>query len=619
MKYIILALALFIGSQVGFAQTKIDHIEPAFWWAGMEHEELQILIHGENIAALKAQIDYPGVELKETILVENPNYLFLNLELKNDLKPGTAKLKLLRKGKLTFEYDYEFKAREIGSKLREGFSNKDIIYLITPDRFANGDESNDHIKGMYKDTDRSNPGMRHGGDIQGIIDHLDYIQEMGFSSIWICPLLESNQKEYSYHGYAITDYYKIDPRYGTNALYKEMVQKANEKGIKVIMDQVENHAGLYHWWSEDLPSADWYHHSEKVEKPYSSHKRTTLTDPHAPASEKAAFSDGWFVYRMPDLNQENELLATYLIQNSIWWIEYAGLQGIRQDTYPYPDPDFMAQWSKAIMTEYPNFNIVGEEWSYNPAIVARWQKGQTLQNEFDTYLPSLMDFPNQKAFVDALNKAPLDWGSVFDESYEVLANDFLYPDPSNLVTLMDNHDMARIFDQLGQDYDKFEMAMIYLYALRGIPQVYYGTEVLLSSPEHPDDHGKLRIDMPGGWMGDQVDVFESKGLSDDQLRAQNLIKKLNHIRVNSSAMQSGGLIHYSPSDDVYVLFRKDEQQTIMIVFNANSESVELDMARFYEITQGKTKLFDLLSENSQALDGSGLTLPARQAMILELD
>ena len=620
MRNLITAVLFLSLSFLTHAQGKIDRIEPGFWWVNMNNTELQIMVHGKNIDQLNPTINYDGVVLQEVIKVSNPNYLFLNLQINPSAKAGNFDIDFYKKKKKVYSYNYELKERKAHSSERQGFDNSDVVYLITPDRFSNGDSSNDHVDGMYADTDRTLKDKRHGGDIRGIINELDYIEEMGFTGIWICPLLESNQKEYSYHGYAITDYYKIDPRYGTNEDYLELVEKANDKGIKIIMDQVANHNGKYHYWTNDLPTEDWYHQSDKMDDPqYTTHARTTLADPHAPASEKKAFSDGWFVDRMPDLNQSNPLLATYLIQNSIFWIEYAGLQGIRQDTYSYPDANFMNEWSKAIMEEYPNFNIVGEEWSYNPAIVARWQRGKVNADGFVSNAPSMMDFPNQEAIVNSLNKENENsWSSSFDDIYLMLSNDFLYADPSNLMTLLDNHDMPRIYDQLNQNNDLLEMALIFLYTNRGIPQIYYGTEILMSFPENPGDHGGLRIDMPGGWDGDPVNAFSGRGLTDEQKHTQEFIKRLNQLRTNHKVLQDGELYHYSPKDEVYVIFRVNEEETFVSIFNKNKESVTLDLSRFEELIQGAEHGIDYLTNTDYSIKQGSIEVSGTSALILQL-
>jgi len=600
------------------AQNTFDRVEPSCWWVGMQDSRLQIMVHGDEVSDLTPKISNRHITLDSVSRTDNSNYMFLNLSIDSKMKSGFFKIDFFKKGQRVDRIDYELKQRSPNSRLREGFDNSDVIYLISPDRFVNALTENDHIEGMRPDTDRQNPSKRHGGDLEGIISRLDYIEEMGFSAIWICPLLESNQKEYSYHGYATTDYYKIDPRYGSNEDYVRLVQEANKRGIKIIMDQVLNHNGSYHYWSDDLPSEDWYHYAKDSIKPMTSHKRTVLSDPYVAQSDRVAFSDGWFVNRMPDLNQQNNLLATYLIQNAIFWIEYSGIQGIRQDTYSYPDPGFMNDWSSRILLEYPNFNLVGEEWSVNPAIVSRWQLGKQNNDGFESNMPSMMDFPLQKAIVSSINKEEQPWTNSFDEVYEMMGNDFLYPDPNNLVVFLDNHDMARIYDQVDGSKAKLEMALTYLYSTRGIPQVYYGTEIMLAYPENPGDHGRLRIDMPGGWEGDSINAFEGKGLSEDQIEIQELIKKLNLLRRNNTAFQTGHLLHYAPEKEVYVLFRFDKEKRFMIVFNKNKQAVDLDLRRFSEGINGSVIFKNAIDGKSVEIRDSLLRLKGFQSYIFEL-
>ncbi len=600
------------------AQNTFDKVEPTFWWVGMEDSKLQIMVHGDQVSYLTPKIRNRHISLDSVSRTDNRNYIFLNLSMDSTVKPGFFEIDFYNKERRVARIDYELRERSLNSRFRKGFDNSDVIYLISPDRFVNALPENDHIEGMRLDTDRQNPSKRHGGDLEGIISRLDYIEEMGFSAIWICPLLESNQKEYSYHGYATTDFYKIDPRYGTNEDYVRLVQEAEKRGIKVIMDQVLNHNGSYHYWTNDLPSADWYHYAKDSVKPMTSHKRTVLADPYVAESDRIAFSNGWFVDRMPDLNQQNKLLSTYLIQNAIFWIEYAGIQGIRQDTYSYPDPDFMNDWSSRILLEYPNFNLVGEEWSINPAIVSRWQRGKQNKDGFKSNMPSMMDFPLQKSIVSSINKEEQPWTNSFDEVYEMMGNDFLYPDPNNLVVFLDNHDMARIYDQVNGSKAKLEMALTYLYATRGIPQVYYGTEIMLSYPENPGDHGRLRIDMPGGWDGDSINAFNGTGLSEDQIEIQHLIKKLNLLRRNNTAFQTGKLLHYAPEKEVYVLFRFDKEKRFMIVFNKNEEAVELNLSRFSEGINGSTIFENAIEAKPVEIRGKRLILEGFKSYIFEL-
>lgn len=616
MKRLLLALVtvLLLGNITAFAKNKIEHLEPAFWWVGMKNPKLQLLVHGENISNLRPEINYTGVRIEKVSRVANPNYLFVDLLIDKDAKAGKFDI-LFKKGKKTATtYKYQLLEREEGSAERIGFTPKDVMYLVTPDRFANGNPENDNIDGLWEKADRSNKDGRHGGDIQGMINSLDYLSDMGFTAIWINPLLENNQDKYSYHGYSTTDYYKIDERFGTNEEYRKLSRLAKEKGVGIIMDVILNHCGSEHWWMKDMPSKDWINNNGEFTQ--CSHKRTAIQDNYASQDDLKQFVDGWFVKTMPDLNQRNEFMKTYLIQNAIWWIEYAGLQGIRVDTYPYSDAAFLTEWSQKVMEEYPNLNIVGEEWSTNPAIVAYWQKGKVNHDGYVSYLPSLMDFPLQNALVEALNKEET-WGTGWIKLYEGLANDFLYADPANLVIFPDNHDMERIYDQLGRDYNLFKLAMTYTLTMRGIPQIYYGTEILAKS-DGGGDHGMLRVDFPGGWKGDKVNAFTGEGLSEAEKKAQQFMKKLLNWRKNNEIIHEGKLMHYAPDFGIYSYFRYTEKGKVMVILNKNKEAVQMKTGRYHEMLNGNETGKDVISGKTYSLNGS-IKVPAQSALILEIN
>ena len=616
MKRLLLALitVLFLGNITVFAKDKIDHLEPAFWWVGMKNPKLQLLVHGENISNLKPELNYEGVSIEKVSRVANPNYLFVDLLIDTDVKAGEFDI-LFKKGKKTaITYKYQLLEREESSAERIGFTPKDVMYLITPDRFANGNPGNDNIEGMPEQANRKDKSGRHGGDIEGIMNHLDYISDMGFTSIWVNPVLENNQKNFSYHGYSTTDYYKVDERFGSNEEYRALAKKAKKLGIGLIMDMIVNHCGSEHWWMKDLPSKDWINFGGEFVR--TSHKRTTVQDKYASKEDLKHFADGWFVKTMPDLNQRNEFMATYLIQNTIWWVEYADLQGIRMDTYPYPDADFMTEWTRRVMEEYPNFNIVGEEWSTNPAIVSYWQRGKVNHDGYVSYLPSLMDFPLQHAMVEALTKEET-WGTGWIKLYEGLANDFLYADPGNLVIFPDNHDMERIFDQLGRDYELFKLAMAYTLTMRGIPQIYYGTEILVKS-DGGGDHGMLRSDFPGGWEGDQINAFTGEGLSDQEKDAQAYMKKLLNWRKDNEIIHKGKVMHYAPDFGIYSYFRYTNTGKVMVILNKNKETVHMETARYHEMLNGNETGRDIISGKSYSLKES-IKVPAQSVLILEIN
>lgn len=592
------------------AQPLIERVEPPSWWTGMAQPDLQLLIHGNNISGLRPSLDYAGVTLERITRVENPNYLFLDLHISPNAAAGTFAIAFNREGKVVFSYDYPLQQRRAGSAARRGFSNQDILYLITPDRFANGDESNDSVDGMKESANRAKNYGRHGGDIKGIIDQLDYISDMGFTVIWLNPVLENDMPRYSYHGYATTDFYQVDARLGSNQDYRLLSAEARKRGMLVIADMIANHCGLHHWWTDDLPTADWYNFQERAKKPYSTHRRTTLADPYAADIDRKMHSDGWFSRNMPDLNQRNPLLANYLIQNSIWWVEYADIGGIRQDTYPYPDPRFMANWAERMMQEYPNFNIVGEEWSENPAIVSRWQAGKKNANGYRSYLPSVMDFPLQEVLASSIAKKPAPFSNTFDAVYKMLGNDFLYPDPFNLVVFLDNHDMSRFINQVGEDLNLFKMGIVYLYTTRGIPQIFYGTEVLISNPDNPKDHALIRSDMPGGWPGDTLNAFTGEGLSREQREAKAFLRTMTRFRRDTPVLHNGQLRHFAPANDIYVMFRYDKGSKIMSVFNKHSKQVSVDLKRFEEVLDGAVRATDVVSGEAQDLRKGKIAVPA---------
>lgn len=593
----------------------ISRVEPSHWWTGMRYNEIELLVYGKEIGHLNVQVHYPGVSLRLVKQVSNPNYLFITLHIAPVAQAGTMAIDFLDKNRKILSHPFEIKAREPGRATVSGFDSHDVIYMLTPDRFANGDPSNDNLPGMLETAHRNEKGGRHGGDIKGISDHLDYIRDLGFTALWINPLLENNMKAYSYHGYAITDLYKTDPRFGTNEDYQRMVAKARSLGIKVIMDMVANHIGIEHWWMKDLPMADWINQWETFT--YSNHKKTVILDPYASAYDKKAFFDGWFDTHMPDINQRNPLLARYLIQNTIWWIEYAGLSGIRMDTYPYPDMEFMAEWSKAVMEEYPDFNIVGEEWSLMQTVCAYWQRGKQNPNGYVSHLKSVMDFPLNNALIESLNQ-PSDWSSSWNLVYQSMSQDYLYPDPQNILVFPDNHDMSRIFTLLKEDLAAWKLAMTCILTMRGIPCIYYGTEILKTSPEHRDD-GLIRSDFPGGWDGDAVNAFTGKGLNNQQREALNFIKQLLTWRLATDAVHHGKLMHFAPDvNDVYVYFRYLDHEKVMILLNKNQSKVTLPLMKYREILGSASRGWDVFSGKEVSLVNT-LDVPARSPMIIKVD
>ncbi len=607
-------LALCLSFSFSALAQSISRVEPPNWWVGMNHSTIQVLVYGDNVASLTPKIESSDVKLEKTLAVINPNYLFLYLDIKPTAKAGAVPIQFHDCDGLKETYSFELKEREAGRAGIEGFNSSDVMYLITPDRFANGNPKNDDIVGMKEAPNRMFKGGRHGGDVKGIIDHLDYISDMGFTAIWINPIIENDMHTYSYHGYAATDFYSIDRRFGSNEEYRAFCEMARKKDIKVIMDMILNHSGSEHWFVKDPPMEDWINNQDNFVR--TSHRRNTVQDIHASEYDKKAFSDGWFVATMPDLNQRNELMAEYLIQNTIWWVEYAGFSGIRMDTYPYPDKNFMSDWTCAVMNEYPNLSIVGEEWTTNPAIVSYWQMNKANHDGYTSCLPSLMDFPMQDAVINALKEGE-NWNSGMVKAYEMLANDFLYADPYNLVIFPDNHDMDRFFTQVDNDMGLFKMGMILFSTLRGTPQFYYGTEVLMDSNLEPGDHGVIRSDFPGGWKGDKVNGFTGAGLTDQQKEAKAFTKKLLNWRKNKAAIHFGELIQFVPVDGVYAYIRFLDNEKILVLFNKNKEETSIDFSKFEEVIGGHTEAVDALENKPVKLNQPYMMKPMT-ATILEV-
>jgi neopullulanase len=598
--------------------------EPMFWWAGMENSQLELLIEGDNVAALTPKLSQQqGITLLKTERSISPNHLFVTLDL-HQAQPQTLTIDFyeLKKPKkpAVATLTYQLKPRKSGSKQRQGFSNKDVIYLITPDRFANGNPDNDNHPTMLEKVDRSDKDGRHGGDIQGIVEALPYLADLGVTQLWINPLLENNQEKYSYHGYSITNFYQIDPRFGSNQDYVNLVQQANKLGIGVIKDVVVNHMGSGHPWMKNFPSATWVNGQASLQQQlpldFTNHRRTTVQDPYAASTDTQAFSDGWFTDTMPDMNQTDPHFATYLIQNSIWWVEYAGLSGIREDTYSYADKAFLTQWSKAIMTEYPKFNIVGEEWSPNPITVSYWQAGKHNKDGYVSHVPSMMDFPLYEKLIASLTQVE-GWDTGLVNLYEMLANDVVYAEPTQLVLFEGNHDTNRLYSLMNEDLALFKMAMAYVLTSNRIPQIFYGTEVLMTSPTKDRNDGLVRSDFPGGWQGDSQNAITGDNLSPAQIEAQHFIKTLLNYRKHSDAIINGTLSHYAPQDGVYVQFRQAGDETLMSIYNKNSAPVNLALSRFAEHIGKHTQASNILEHTEFDLNDS-ITLIKKGVTLLKL-
>ena len=610
-----------------FAQDFIYHMEPPNWWVDMRSNEFQLMIHGKKVAECEVTIENKDVKILNIKRLSNPNYIVLDLEILRSNEAFEFDLTFSKDGVVYENYTYNLLKKSTVKK--ETFNSSDVIYLISPDRFANGDSKNDQAKNLAeKKVNRKKPYSRHGGDIQGIIDHLDYIRDMGFTSIWCTPMLENNMEKVSYHGYAITDMYKIDPRMGTNDLYKEFSIKARERGIKIIMDVVLNHIGSNHWWMDDLPTKDWINNKGVYKQ--TTHRREALHDPYMVKSQIKDFVDGWFVETMPDLNQRNKILATYLIQNSLWWIEFAQLSGFRVDTYPYSDRNFLYKWNKTIQNEYPGFNIVGEEWTLNKSIIGLWQisgerkngKSQGLLSKRDrSNVPSLMDFPLHGAIIKAMSPKEKKWDDRLIHIYRNLASDYLYPDPDNMVIFLDNHDMSRCFYQLKHDFDYWKMAQAFLLTTRGIPQVYYGTEILMSDSTSPGDHGTLRADFIGGWKTDKLNAFEGK-ITGKSKEAQEYLKNLLNWRKKCKPIHEGDLKHFPPTyeDETYVICRYNEERLVLLIMNNDKDKKSVKPADYInQIKPSKNNHlgFDVIGKNEIDIN-EVKQIPSKSFLLIDL-
>jgi len=591
----------------------LERIEPPNWWVGMKDPRLQLLVHGPGIGAASVSSGHAALRITGVQRVASPNYLFIDARVAPGTRAVSVPLRFVLKGEMR-TVTYELQAREPGSARRRGFDASDTILNLMPDRFANGDPSNDDVPGMLERANRSEKSSgRHGGDIQGLIDHLDYIAGMGYTMIWPTPLAENNQPAYSYHGYAATDTYRIDPRFGTNDDYRRLAREARRRGIGLIMDFVPNHIGSGHWWMADPPTPGWLNNGGRF-KP-TNHARTSVSDPYASRADERAFTEGWFVDAMPDPDQRNPLLATYQTQNAIWWIEAAGLAGLRIDTYGYSDKAFLTAFTRRLMQEYPRLNMVGEEWSSNPLVIAHWLRGAHNRDGYVSYLPSVMDFPLHDVLRRALVE-PDSYQGGLNTLYEALVNDNLYPVPSNLVLFEGNHDVPRLFSVLNEDPALWRMALVYVLTMPRIPQLYYGTEVLMTSPKERDD-GAVRQDFPGGWPGDAVNARTGAGLSDTQREAQAWLRKLMTWRKTQPAVHRGALRHFYPENGTYVYFRFDANDRVMVVFNKSAEARTLDAERFREVLPAGAVGTEVTS--GQRVDlGGRFTVPARSVMVLQV-
>lgn len=615
MKHALILLIVFLfswgGGQAARAM-EIKKVAPSFWWAGMKNPELQILLYGENLALSDVSVSGEGIFLKETVRQDNPNYLLLYLDL-SEAKAQTFQI-LLKNGKKKLQIPYELKSRVRRGEDVKGFTSEDVLYLIMPDRFANGCPENDVIDGMREKTvNRADGFARHGGDIQGISSHLDYIADLGVTAIWLNPTQENDMESGSYHGYAITDYYQIDRRFGSNEDFCALVEKAHEKDLKVVMDMIFNHCGSENYLFKDKPSKEWFNYRSNYVQ--TSFKTASVMDIHASAYEKKIATDGWFASVMPDFNQRNRHVARYLIQSSIWWIEYAGINGIRQDTHPYADFDFMSQWCKEVLDEYPYFNIVGETWLNSNMLVSYWQKDSKLAAPLNSNLPTVMDFPLQALINQAFDEETGEWGGGLYKLYDYQTQDLVYANPMNLLTFLDNHDTSRFAqtDEMAKNLKRYKQAMVFLLTTRGIPQIYYGTEILMTGDKGKGD-GDLRKDFPGGWQGDTRNCFAKNGRTALENEAFEFTRQLLNWRKGNQVIGKGSLKHYSIQNGVYVYQREFNGKSVVIIMNGTDDSKELDLAPYQEILPRENAL-DVLTGKNVNLSGK-LCLDGRENLIL---
>lgn len=609
-KLVLLTLFLSAQTYAVLAQlAEIERIEPLNWWVGFKNQSLQLLIRGNQIAARTVSLNYPGVKLVSVQKVENPNYLFVNLQISSSTKAGTFPILFTKKGEKTISYKYELKSRTNNTS---GVTNKDLIYLIMPDRFANGDVSNDKIEGM-KDTSLNRDSMyyRHGGDLQGIINKLPYLQDLGVTTLWLNPVLENDEYKTSYHGYANTENYQIDRRYGNNQLYKKLVDECHKRGMKMIKDLVHNHIGDQHFLFLDPPAKNWFHQWPKYTG--TTYKDQAIFDPYAAKADQKLMTDGWFDKHMPDVNQHNPLVKNYITQSHIWWIEFAGLDGFRLDTYAYNDLGYMAEWAKAVTTEYPKFTFFGETWVHGTANQVFFTEGKTANQRFDTHLQGVTDFQTYFAINETLN-GKFGWTEGVNKLYTVLASDYQYKDPTRNVLFLDNHDTDRFLSKVGEDFEKFKSGIILLLSLRGIPQMYYGTEVLMKNFANPD--GKVREDFAGGWPTDKTDKFTAAGRNKKEAEAFNFIKTLANYRKNNPVLQTGKLMQYVPENGIYVYFRYNDQKTVMVMMNTNEKAEKLDTKRFVERMGKKKRGMNIITNEEMVLET--VEIPAKATFIVEL-
>ncbi|GGG97345.1 glycosyl hydrolase [Parapedobacter pyrenivorans] len=598
---------------VQLVAAQVERVEPLHWWAGMSNPDVQLLVYGEQLADKVVSIDYPGVQLIKTHRPENPNYLFLDLRIATAAKPGVFPIRFTETGTEAIVYHYELKARDPELHRLQGVNTSDLIYLIMPDRFANGDDGNDIVPNLHETAlNRDSLYYRHGGDLQGIIDHLDYLEELGVTALWLNPVLTNDQPTTSYHGYANTENYEIDPRFGGNEAYRKLIDACHNRGMKVVKDLVHNHFGTNHYTVRDLPMPDWVHEWPAYTK--TNYREQVHMDPYASKADRVVMVDGWFDKQMADMNHQNPFVRNYITQSHIWWIEEMGVDGFRLDTYAYNDLDYMAEWATKITEEYPRMTFFGETWVHGVPNQAFFTTGNRINQGVDTGLQGVTDFQGLWAIYEALN-GKFGWMDGVVRLYNTLANDFMYEDPSRNVVFLDNHDLSRFYSVVGEDDLKFRSGIAWLLTTRGIPQLYYGTEILMKNYANPD--GLVREDFPGGWKGDRVDKFTASGRSAAENEAFDYVKKLANYRKQHAVLHTGKLLQFIPENGVYVYFRYDEQATVMVIMNSNAEAVTLDTERFAEGLRGRRGAVNVVTDEVLT-DIGRIAVPATTTMVLEL-
>ncbi|MFD1770224.1 glycoside hydrolase family 13 protein [Sphingobacterium suaedae] len=595
---------------IGVLQAQsLERIEPLHWWVGMEEPSVQLVLYGKNIGRSEVKITKNGLQVLDVHRVKNPNYLFIDVSVGKDAQPGSYPIELYTNEKLVGKWDYELKARSKGVRT-QGVTAADLIYLLMPDRFSNGDTKNDRLQGMRETAvNRDSMYYRHGGDLQGVINHLDYLHDLGVTALWMTPVLTNDMPQASYHGYANTENYYIDPRFGDRAIYKELSDKLHERKMKLVHDVVPNHVGLYHWTVIDKPMDDWLH--EWPHFTQTSYKDQTLFDPYGSKKDKDQMEKGWFVATMPDMNQQNPFVQKYITQSHIWWIEEIGIDGFRIDTYPYNDLKFMAEWTDAIRREFPNFTFFGETWVQSVPNQAYFLGGQKVGQDIDTKLEGVTDFQLNYAIGDALNFEK----DGANRLYSTLGSDYQYPLPLAHVIFLDNHDKDRFFSVVGEDMAKYKSAMTWLLTYRGIPQIYYGAEVLMKNFSRPD--GLLREDFQGGFPADKQNKFMESGRTRAENEIFNHIRSLANYRKKHTVLQTGNIKHFVPEKDVYVYFRYHANDTVMVIMNLSSTTQTISSQRFIEMIDFATVATDIVSGKSGTIPESW-TLPSKETLVLEL-